>query len=248
MTIQMTIENSEKLIRKISLVEQIAQQLRKEILTMVYPPDSEFPSVRVLSNRFGTSHMTVRAALKMLAQEGLIEIAHGKRNIVKDFRISIGIDIFPELLVSCPEEVITAEGFSIFQKHVFWLYDQIYIEAAKKAKPADKPELRKKVRAFINAEGLEEIWNKHLDLIRKLLTISNNIVLMMYFNSYAKTRQKLLKQGMINSTVYPVPNYEKTLYKLVDAICANDKNAVRKIGKQLQPIAKQDIDLWYKDK
>jgi DNA-binding FadR family transcriptional regulator len=184
----------------------------------------------------------------MLAQEGLIEIAHGKRNMVKDFRSSVGIDIFPELLVACPEEVITPQGYSVFQRHIFWVYDQMLLSAAKKAKPAHKPELRKRARAFVEAEGLEEIWNSLLDFNREILNIGNNIVLMMYFNSYAKTHQRLLELGMINETVYPVPDYKKTLYQLVDAVCANDLKAVRQIGMQLRPIAQEDSDLWFKDK
>jgi DNA-binding GntR family transcriptional regulator len=59
----MNTKNSTEIIKKVSLVEQIALQLRKEILTLVFPPDSEFPSEKALSLRFGTSHMTVRGAL-----------------------------------------------------------------------------------------------------------------------------------------------------------------------------------------
>lgn len=236
--------NGSEIIKKVSLGEQIALQLRKEILTLVYSPDSEFPSEKALSQRFGTSQLTVRGALRMLAQEGLIEISHGKRNIVKDFRKNVGIDLFPELLVACPEDVVTSQGFSVFQRHVFWLYDQLLINAANKATPANKRELRKKVRAFVGAKGTEDIWSKLLDFVREILNIGNNIVLMMYFNSYAKIRQRLFELGMINETIYPVPNYKTTLYKLVDAICANDVKAVREIGMQLRPIAQQDSDLW----
>jgi DNA-binding FadR family transcriptional regulator len=243
----MNTENNGEFVRKVSLVEQIALQLRKEILTLVFPPDSEFPSEKSLSLRFGTSHMTVRGALKILSQEGFIEIAHGKRNIVKDFKGSVGIDILPELLVAGPDGIVPPEGFAIFEKHVFWLYDQILLSAAEKAEPEDKPELRKRVRLFTKAEGLDQIWNTQIDLVREMLRISDNIVLMMYFNSYVKTHQKLLTLGMIKSTVYPVPDYQKTLYKVIDAICANDKEAVRKIIEQIRPIAKQDIQLWYKN-
>jgi len=249
MTIAQTdFESSGNVIRKVSLVEQIARQLRKEILTQVFPPDSEFPSEKALAERFGTSHMTVRGALKMLAQEGLIEIAHGKRNIVKDFKINAGIDIFPEMLVACPAEVVTPAGYAIFQRHVFWLYDQILINAALHAKLSDKADLRKKARAFVKAKGLEEIWNKNIEFVRRILAISDNVVLMMYFNSYTRTHQRLLELGMIKETVYPVPDYEKTLYQLIDAICANDRKEVRKIGMQLQFIAQQDSDLWYQQK
>ena len=36
--------------------------------------------------------------------------------------------------------------------------------------------------------------------------------------------------------------------QLIDAICANDRQEVRKIGLQLRPVAQQDIDLWYQEK
>jgi GntR family frlABCD operon transcriptional regulator len=72
-------------LRKISLVEQIVLQLRKEIISSQYSPEGPFPSEKDLTLRFGTSRHTVRSALQTLAKEGLIEISHGRGNIVKDY-------------------------------------------------------------------------------------------------------------------------------------------------------------------
>ena len=81
-------------LKKISLVDQMVLTLRKEIIARKYPADGPFPSEKELTLRFGTSRHTVRSALQALAKEGLIEIAHGKGNIVKDFRMTVGIDVF----------------------------------------------------------------------------------------------------------------------------------------------------------
>jgi DNA-binding FadR family transcriptional regulator len=234
------------MVKKNTLVEQIALQLRKEIFTDKYHPGSEFPSEKELALRFQVSTLTVRSALKKLAHEGLIEISQGKKNIVNDYRLSIGIDIFPELLVTCPDDLITHEAFNLFQKHIFWLYDQILVETAKKATPELKPELREKIDLFLKAKGVEEVWNRHFDCMRECLKINKNVVLMMYFNSYIKTHRRLMDLGMINETVYPIPNHDLTLYKLIDAICANDLPTVRDISWHLRPIVRQDLNLWFK--
>ena len=54
---------------------------------------------------------------------GLDRLSHGRGNIVKDYRLTIGIDVFPELLIANPE-MITPDIFLIKSvKH--GLYRQI---------------------------------------------------------------------------------------------------------------------------
>ena len=64
------------------LYEQIYSQLKEEILSGKYKKGDWFPPERVLKDRFGTTHLTVRNALAKLVLEGYIERYSGKGTIV----------------------------------------------------------------------------------------------------------------------------------------------------------------------
>jgi GntR family transcriptional regulator len=57
---------------------QIADELRSEIRSGVYPPGSQLPSESGLVERFGVTRVTVRRGLSVLQQEGLVDVVRGK--------------------------------------------------------------------------------------------------------------------------------------------------------------------------
>lgn len=71
---------SEPLIRKnvTSMYEQIAAQLREEVLGGAFDPSGKLPSEAELVTRFGVSRVTVRLALGRLEQENVVERKQGK--------------------------------------------------------------------------------------------------------------------------------------------------------------------------
>jgi GntR family transcriptional regulator len=56
---------------------RIHNNLRERIASGQWPPGSPLPSQRELADEFGVSIMTLRQALQMLADEGLIDTRHG---------------------------------------------------------------------------------------------------------------------------------------------------------------------------
>jgi|SRR5271157_2946704 len=64
------------------LYEQIYSELKEEILSGKYRKGDWFPPERVLKDRFGTTHLTVRNALAKLVLEGYIERYSGKGTLV----------------------------------------------------------------------------------------------------------------------------------------------------------------------
>ena len=215
-------------IRKITLVDQIVRQLRKEILSSEYSPEDNFPSEKDMVLRFGTSRHTIRSALQQLAKEGLIEIAHGRSNIVHDYRMTLGIDVFPELVITSPE-IITPDVFSVYRQHLLWLYDRIIITAAKKAGASDEPKLMEIANRLHDRMSVEEYWENHTIFYRELLRIGDNILLMMYYNSHLNMRKRLLDTGMIKKvTNLPSLNL-KYRKQLIKGICTHDMDKVYEI-------------------
>lgn len=71
---------SDTLIRKnvTSMYEQIAAQLREEVLGGAFEPSGKLPSEAALVERFGVSRVTVRLALGRLEEENVVERKQGK--------------------------------------------------------------------------------------------------------------------------------------------------------------------------
>jgi GntR family transcriptional regulator, arabinose operon transcriptional repressor len=60
----------------------IYKELKSEILQGKYEKGDSFPPERLLKDRFGTTHVTIRNALSLLVEEGYIERYSGKGTIV----------------------------------------------------------------------------------------------------------------------------------------------------------------------
>lgn len=61
---------------------QIYDDLAQSIRTGQHPPDKPLPSQRELSQRYGVTIMTLRQALQLLEDEGLVETRHGSGTFV----------------------------------------------------------------------------------------------------------------------------------------------------------------------
>lgn len=68
------------------LYRQIAAQLRDDIRVGTYAPGDRLPTDRKLAEQFDVSRITVRQALKMLTNEGLISAATSRGTIVREQR------------------------------------------------------------------------------------------------------------------------------------------------------------------
>lgn len=66
------------------LYEQIADQLRRAIYSGEFPPGSQLPSERELIDRFDASRNTVRLALGLLTNEGLVASSQGRGSFVRE--------------------------------------------------------------------------------------------------------------------------------------------------------------------
>jgi GntR family transcriptional repressor for pyruvate dehydrogenase complex len=61
-----------------SAPELMASELRRAIALGAFEPGDRLPSERTLADRLGVSRMTIRAAMRILAQDGLVTTARGR--------------------------------------------------------------------------------------------------------------------------------------------------------------------------
>ncbi|MFG2606397.1 FadR/GntR family transcriptional regulator [Streptomyces sp. NPDC048514] len=80
-------------IRREAVSDQLFALLRDRILGGVLPPGSALTSERDLAAEFGVNRHAVREAVKRLQQARLIEVSHGGRTLVKDWRRTAGLDL-----------------------------------------------------------------------------------------------------------------------------------------------------------
>ncbi|WP_119581912.1 winged helix-turn-helix domain-containing protein [Streptomyces europaeiscabiei] len=64
--------------------QHAADELRRDILQGRIKPGEQMPAIRELQERFGVANMTMRSALNVLRDEGLIYTIHGRGSFVAD--------------------------------------------------------------------------------------------------------------------------------------------------------------------
>ena len=82
------------LIKRQSLHDTVTSRLREMIVDGIYPPGSRLPE-RVLCETFGISRTPLREALKVLASEGLLELAPNRGARVADLTAADVDELFP---------------------------------------------------------------------------------------------------------------------------------------------------------
>lgn len=64
------------------MYRRIAAEMRAKIASGEYPVGGQLPSRRVLVDRYGCSHVTVREAMRVLERDGLLLISQGRNATV----------------------------------------------------------------------------------------------------------------------------------------------------------------------
>ena len=75
-------------------------QLLDGVLSGELDAGEELPGERALTAALGANRQAVREALQRLAAAGLVEIRHGGRTRVRDYRRDAGLDLLPRLLIT----------------------------------------------------------------------------------------------------------------------------------------------------
>lgn len=74
-------------IRKVSVGEQVYEQLKENLIDGIWKPGERLPSENELSNLMGVSRVTVRQALSKLIALGILETRPGEGNFAKELTI-----------------------------------------------------------------------------------------------------------------------------------------------------------------
>jgi DNA-binding FadR family transcriptional regulator len=85
--------NAGRPIRREAVSDQLFAVLRDRILGGELPPGSPLTAERDLAAEFEVNRHAVREAVKRLQQARLVEVSHGGRTVVQDWRRTAGLDL-----------------------------------------------------------------------------------------------------------------------------------------------------------
>ncbi|MFI1398553.1 FadR/GntR family transcriptional regulator [Streptomyces sp. NPDC020681] len=80
-------------IRREAVSDQVFVVLRDRILGGELPPGSALTAERDLADEFGVNRHAIREAVKRLQQARLVDVSHGGRTLVLDWRQTAGLDL-----------------------------------------------------------------------------------------------------------------------------------------------------------
>ncbi|MFJ6931565.1 FadR/GntR family transcriptional regulator [Streptomyces nigra] len=91
---------TEQRIRREAVSDQLFTLLRDRVLSGALAPGTALTAERDLAAEFGVNRHAVREAVKRLQQAGLVEVSHGGRTRVLDWRRRAGLDLALQLAQS----------------------------------------------------------------------------------------------------------------------------------------------------
>lgn len=100
----------EPIVRNATVADAVFTRLVDEILSGRWPAERPAPSERDLSLELQVNRHSVREALKRLQQAGLVQISHGGKTRVLDWRSHAGLDMLAALAAAGVVPMATALG------------------------------------------------------------------------------------------------------------------------------------------
>src|SRR3954452_2777276 len=188
---------------RLSVPDQVFEQLREAILSGVYGPGERLPPQRALAAELEVNMASVREAVKRLEQLRLGEVRHGDAMRVRDWREHGGLDVIAHVLFRAGGvDLATLE--SLLEARRLMLR-----EAARLAAERRTPEQAKRLSEL--AERLEDPGDgaQNLDwaFMSELVEASKNVVFVLIMNSI---RELYFQQAdLFSAVVGRGPEYAK---------------------------------------
>jgi DNA-binding FadR family transcriptional regulator len=205
-----------------------AAQLRARVLSGEWAPGDRLPPERTLADEAGLNRVTVRAALKKLEAEGLVEVRQGRGYTVLDFRQTAGpmllapLAALDEAASGVPADRLFAD-LLLLRRHLA----RALFEVLLKKDDLDLAPTRAAIDRFEGAlddesleespEGLRRIVELDLGVVSALVASSGSVVLQLCFNPVAAV---LRSQPRLAASMFRTPRDNVMRWRAVVEIIA----------------------------
>jgi GntR family transcriptional repressor for pyruvate dehydrogenase complex len=207
-------------VKRASLAEQVAEQVRRMILDGRLRPGDRIPSERDLSERVGSNRNTVREAIRTLEQLQLVRVRQGDGVVVRDFRREGDLGLLPFFLSESPDgaEVVRVLGDILRMRRI------VAGEAAALAAERAEGEDVAKLESLLPVEGSAggevpaeaEVWRRDLAFFRALVEASRSLVAVWLFNTFSRAFTGVMER--VPGLWVEAEGYERVLKRLVSAV------------------------------
>lgn len=215
-------------VQKSSLVQAIAEQIEGAIIDGTYNPGDKLPALPKLQKIVGTSQGTLREALRILEQKGLLEIRLGIKGGAF-IRESSTDSVAEGLGLLIKQRTISYKEIAVFRKVVEAGLMKLVVENV----TSRDIDLLKENLLRMSSVSLKNVagWPEFLDIevvIRKLLIkIANNkmfetVLVPIHENIFAYARQLFSTNGFLPKDAY---NDWTEIIKAIDS--KNEEQAVK---------------------
>ncbi len=210
--------------------ERIYDELRQRVLAGELRAGEALDGERVLAPALGTNRNTLREAIRMLEQDRLVAVRHGKPVLVNDFRRSGRIELvgpFIELGRDLAERVQALDDGLTLRRG---LLDVVVTFAAQRASPAALERLdsicASQLAAFVRADRAALAAGDR-DWLDGLVDAAASLPVRWMANGLLEVFDRIA--GRIPAIWLVEPTYPEFLRALLDAIAAHDVDRARAV-------------------
>lgn len=210
----------------------IADDLRKRILSGVYPVDTLLPTEPVLAAEYGSNRNTLREAIRILETQGFLSARQGEGVRVVDFRRHPTIEVVAYLLAQAEPSAETAGIVADLLGLRRLLADEIARQAAGNLPKETAREIRELLHAM-RKSGISEAERTQADrkILEALVRSTGSMVYTALFNSI----YSVIAAGAAESpalTTVPA-DYPERMETILKHLQAGDGENARKAMREL---------------
>lgn len=218
-------------VQRSSVADAVFDQLLDEVLSGDLDPGEPLPGERALTEALGVNRQAVREALQRLAEAGLVEIRHGGRTRVRDYRTTAGLDLLPRLLVHGDGSVDADVANSLME-----LRAALGPEVARRCAERATAEQRRAIAELADAmaavaDDLEALVALDLQFWDAVVEGSGNIAYRLAFNGMRRTYEPIA--SLLQSTLAPELTDHAGRQVIAAAIAAGDGPAALAAAQRL---------------
>jgi GntR family transcriptional regulator, transcriptional repressor for pyruvate dehydrogenase complex len=208
--------------------DEVAESLKRRILSGAYPAGSKLPPEQSLARTLGVNRFTVREAMNQLEQLRLILRKAGAGTVVLDYRQNAGLDVI-EYLVIDEKGLVDLEVLANLLELARILSGEIAGLAAERRSDDDLRTLAVIVAKIQSENKLSELLWLDFDFSWALACAAQNVVPRLLLNS---ARGLLKKYSHLLETLWVSPGSITQGYEhVVDAVRARDAERARSLVK-----------------
>ena len=214
-------------IKKVSIAEQVAAELRREILSGELPAGSRLPPERDLAPELGTNRNTLREAVRLLESWKLVRVRQGDGVTVQDYRRTGEINLLPFFLLEGGDVRERARVFGEVLSLRRMVLADAAAQAATHATEDEIGDLRELVRCIRASLGGEEVLQLDLEFFGKLIEATGSLTKRWVFNTFSAVYNELIL--VMPSIWLQVEGYPDQLERLVNVMAEGESTEARRL-------------------